>query len=444
MWSNSIIKVEHISKCYNIYQEPIDRILSKWFPERRKEFWAVENISLEVKKGETVAIIGRNGSGKSTLLQIICGTLQPTKGSVSVRGRIAALLELGAGFDLESTGRENIYINGMLLGMSRAEIDQKFEAIATFADIGEFIERQVKTYSSGMYVRLAFAVIANSEPDVLIIDEALAVGDVFFVQKCMRFIREFKKHGTILFVSHDTSAVTNLCDRAIWIHEGKLKSQGNAKNVSEEYLAFQHARDRLIESGEDISINSESNDKLMSSSLDYVDCRADLINNSTLRNDIKVVDIGSPNNGFGTGKAKINSVSILEKGQPVNTIIGGEIVTLEIQFRVEEALNELIAGFYFKDRLGQRIFGDNTFLSYMSKPVSMYAGQIAKARFEFRMPVLPIGDYSIDVALATGNQDNHSQHHWIHDALTLKSLSSGVVTGLVGIPMIKIELVEVN
>ncbi|MGL5485025.1 MAG: ABC transporter ATP-binding protein [Shewanella sp.] len=443
MSSNVVINVNNISKCYHVYDSPIDRLLSKWWPEKKKEFWAIKNLSFEVGKGETVAIIGKNGSGKSTLLQMICGTLQQTSGNLNVKGRIAALLELGAGFDLESTGRENVYINAMLLGMTKREIEQKFKAIEAFADIGEFIDRPVKTYSSGMYVRLAFSVIANSEPDVLIIDEALAVGDVFFVQKCMRFIREYKEKGTILFVSHDTSAVTSLCDRAIWIDNGELKRSGNAKAVTEEYLAFQHARDRYLEVGDSLNIDTLSINEKEEVNIDYSDCRDELINASILRNDIKIVDLTYSNN-YGLGHGEIIDVGIYKNNEKVLTFIGGEIVSLIIKFKAIESLDSVISGFYFKDRLGQKLFGDNTYISYINSPFNADKGSIAKAEFKFRMPTLPVGDYSVDVALATGNQDNHTQQHWIHDVISFRSISSGVATGLVGIPMISIKLAEVD
>jgi len=445
MSSKNVISIKNLSKCYHIYQKPIDRILARWMPWKKRDFWALQNIDFSIGKGETVAIIGKNGSGKSTLLQLICGTLQATSGEVRVQGRIAALLELGAGFDLESTGRENVYINGMLLGMTQVEIRREFDKIEAFADIGDFIDQPVKTYSSGMFVRLAFAVIAHASPDILIIDEALAVGDIFFVQKCMRFIREFKKKGTILFVSHDTSAVTSLCDRAVWLDNGQMKMLGSAKEVSERYLAFQHAKDRSSETGEEILDKPNYNrEAILSTTTNIRDCRQDMLNDSNLKNEIRLVELGSANNGYGTGKAKITHVNLLQDGQSVASIIGGENVSLEIVVDVSEQLESVIAGFYFKDRLGQRLFGDNTYLSYLHEPISVTPGELMVAIFKFRMPILPVGDYSIDVALASGDQDNHTQHHWIHDAATFKSLSSSVASGLVGIPMESIKFLKAN
>ena len=223
------IKVSNLSKCYQIYDKPHDRLKQSIYPRLQRlvgkqpvqycrEFWALKDVSFEIKKGETVGIIGRNGSGKSTLLQMICGTLNPTSGSIETHGRIAALLELGSGFNPEFTGRENVYMNAAILGLSREEIDAKYDEIVAFADIGNFVDQAVKTYSSGMMVRLAFAVIAHVDADILVIDEALAVGDAFFTQKCMRFIQQFKGDGgTLLFVSHDSAAVMNICSRAVWM-----------------------------------------------------------------------------------------------------------------------------------------------------------------------------------------------------------------------------------
>ncbi|NDH69275.1 MAG: ABC transporter ATP-binding protein, partial [Gammaproteobacteria bacterium] len=247
MSSDIAIKVENLSKCYQIYEQPRDRLKQFILPHLQRalgqepnhyyqEFWALKDISFEVKKGETIGIIGRNGSGKSTLLQILCGTLNPTSGSFTTNGRIAALLELGSGFNPEFTGRENVYMNAAVLGLRTEEVDQRFNDIVTFADIGQFIEQPVKTYSSGMMVRLAFAVIAHVDADILVIDEALAVGDAFFTQKCMRFLRKFMETGSVLFVSHDTSAVLNLCNRAILLSLGEVIQINTPQKVIEKYL----------------------------------------------------------------------------------------------------------------------------------------------------------------------------------------------------------------
>jgi len=242
------IRVSNLSKCYQIYNAPRDRLKQFVVPRLQRmagqtprqyfrEFWALKDISFEVKKGETVGIIGRNGSGKSTLLQMICGTLNPTSGAIQTNGRIAALLELGSGFNPEFTGRENVYMNAALLGLGQEEIDARFDDIAAFADIGNFIEQPVKTYSSGMFVRLAFAVSIISEPDIMIVDEALAVGDMNFQAKCMTALTRIQESGsTILFVSHDVGAVKSLCSRGLYLEHGMVQAIGKAPDVAEQYI----------------------------------------------------------------------------------------------------------------------------------------------------------------------------------------------------------------
>lgn len=239
MSSEIAIKVESLSKCYQIYDNPRDRLLQMLARGRKqyfREFWALSGISFELNKGETIGIVGRNGSGKSTLLQLICGTLNPTSGSVQANGRIAALLELGSGFNPEFNGRENVYMNAALLGLKMEEINARFDQIAAFADIGEFIDQPVKTYSSGMFVRLAFAVNIMSNPEIMVVDEALAVGDMAFQAKCMTALRRMQDRGvTVLFVSHDIGSIKSLCTRAAYLEHGKLKSFGKAALVVEKF-----------------------------------------------------------------------------------------------------------------------------------------------------------------------------------------------------------------
>jgi ABC-type polysaccharide/polyol phosphate transport system ATPase subunit len=237
-----VIRVDNLGKCYRIYDTPKDRLKQALWRGRRqyyREFWALRDVSFEVKRGETLGIIGRNGSGKSTLLQMICGTLTPTDGTVQTHGRVAALLELGSGFNPEFTGRENVAINARLLGLSEKEVDEKFEQIVEFSEIGQFIDQPVKTYSSGMFVRLAFAIASHSDPDILIVDEALSVGDFAFQNKCITRIKQLREKGmTLIFVSHDLSTLQLICDRAIWIHEGRLKAAGDPIQACQDYYAF--------------------------------------------------------------------------------------------------------------------------------------------------------------------------------------------------------------
>jgi lipopolysaccharide transport system ATP-binding protein len=461
MSSNFAIRVRNVGKCFQIYEKPNDRLmqglyglaarfcpLEHWRTSLRKraqtcskQYWALHDISFELKKGETFGIIGRNGSGKSTLLQIICGTLSPTQGEVEINGRIAALLELGAGFNPEYSGRENIYMNGQLLGLSKQEIDERIDDIIAFADIGDFIEQPVKTYSSGMYVRVAFAVIAHVNADILVIDEALAVGDAFFTQKCMRFLREFMDRGTILFVSHDTAAVKNLCSDAIWLEKGVSQMVGSAKEVSERYLEAYYESMQSTQSVK-AKIASIIPDKV---ALSRRDVRQDWLNQSNLRNDIKVFEFDPNAKSFGSKDAKITQVGLFnEDGTALSWVIGGEFVSLKISAHAHQDISSPIIGFYIKDRLGQVLFGDNTYLTYHDHPLDVRADTDLIAEFDFFMPTLPKGDYSVCAAIAVGSDQQHIQLEWIHDAMILKSESSSVATGLVGIPSQRIVLSEIN
>jgi len=448
--SDIAIKVEHLSKVYLMYDQPTDRLKQFIYPRLQRligkqpktyfhEFWALRDISFEVKRGETIGIIGRNGSGKSTLLQLICGTLTPAGGSVRTNGRVAALLELGSGFNPEFTGRENIYMNGAVLGLSTEEVDARFDEIAAFADIGEFIEQPIKTYSSGMVVRLAFAVIAHVDADILVIDEALAVGDAFFTQKCMRFLRAFMKTGTILFVSHDTGSIKSLCDRVIWLEKGQTVQEGSPKEVCELYLqAFYEAQQGKGTSTKLKLIKDQDNSRSLK------DQRLEFINSSNLRNDLQIFKFDPNAPSFGKGGAQIINVELLDQnGSPLSWVVGGEPVTLRIIAKIHEPLDAPIIGFFIKDRLGQTLFGDNTYLSYMDTPLFCEPANEIEATFSFVMPILLPGDYSITASIANGTQAVHVQHHWMHDAVVFKSDSSSASTGLIGIPMQHIEL-EIN
>jgi lipopolysaccharide transport system ATP-binding protein len=457
------IHVAGLGKRYEIYAQPADRLKQMIFPRIGRvvgkhdlayfnEFWALRDVSFEVRRGETVGIIGRNGSGKSTLLQMICGTLHPTEGTVNVHGRTAALLELGAGFNPEFTGKENVYLSGLLYGIPERELRNRYQSIVDFADIGDFINQSVKTYSSGMYVRLAFAIAAHVDADTLVIDEALSVGDVRFTQKCMRYLREFQKRGTLLFVSHDTGAVTSLCSRAIWLDSGRMVMDGSARDVVERYLAEQHAADRAS-LGESITVRvsateaSVAVDSAAGTSdvvpVDVIDSRKSELNGEATRNLFEIFEFDAVqiSSEFGAGSARIVDVQLLNaEGKIHRLTAGGEVADLVIEAEVLGSIEAPIFGFYVKDRLGQRLFGDNTYVSYRDQPVRARPGERLRAHFRFRIPVMPSGDYSIDVALATGAQENHTQQHWIHDVISFRASESTMRHGLVGIPMHAIEI----
>jgi lipopolysaccharide transport system ATP-binding protein len=435
--SETVINISGVSKVYHVYDQPIDRLKQALFPRLLgffglqpkksycRNFISLEDVSFNVAKGETVGIVGRNGAGKSTLLQIICGTLTPTSGTVEVNGKVAALLELGAGFNPEFTGRENVYMNASILGLTEEQINERYDSIVEFADIGDYLDQPVKTYSSGMYVRLAFAVIAHVDADILVIDEALAVGDAIFTQKCMRFIRKFQQTGTLIFVSHDLSSVQNLCESAIWLHKGQTRMSGSAKYIAEEYLQYSlqeaYAGDAELES---LGPSDNVNDRVA------LEGEGLLVENNLAKA-----------SGWKTGGAEIIGINIEiadETGQKV--IEGGELLALKITAEASIELDQPILGFIVKDRLGQDLFGENTLDITTENPINVLPGQTFFAQFEFNLPMLPNGQYSIMVSVANGDRYDNIQHHYVHDAMVINVLSSKVRYGLVGIPFERVNM----
>lgn len=434
------IRAAGLGKAYAIFRKPQDRLKQMLFRGRRRyydEYWALRGIDLTVHKGETVGIIGRNGSGKSTFLQLVCGTLTPTCGDLTVNGRIAALLELGAGFNPEFTGRENVYLAASVLGLTNEQIDQRYDAIAAFADIGDFINQPVKLYSSGMYARLAFAVAAHVDADILIVDEILAVGDAAFTQKCMRYIHKFRETGTLFFVSHDTAQVVSLCDRAVWLDSGEVREIGAAKDVCYHYIADLHSE---RDTSNAFRIGG-SRGGAPAPAAPVRDARDGLLKSSQHRNTIEIFDFNDDSPWFGAQGARIVGVHLLDaQGQSPAALEGGEVVTLKITCQTQKDIHSPIVGFYVKDRLGQNLFGDNTYLTYRGLPVSVPAGQGFAASFRFQLPYLPTGDFAVVAAVAEGAQDDHVQHHWLDDAMFFRVHSSHVIRGLVGLPMLDIAI----
>ncbi len=397
-----------------------------------REFWALKGINFEVRQGDTVGIIGRNGSGKSTLLQIICGTLQPTSGEVTVRGRVAALLELGAGFNPEFTGRENVYMSASILGLSRDQVDRKYDDIVAFADIGDFLEQPVKTYSSGMYVRLAFAVIAHVDADILVVDEALAVGDAIFVQKCMRFLRKFREKGTLLFVSHDTSSVLNFCQSAVWLDRGRMRMHGAAQETCNAYIEY--CSQEVY--GDTVKLHSRQVEKPMTTVPSLANVEKDL--------KVELFDNVANSNGWQSGVANIDSVVLCnDQGEPFNSFAGGEHVLLRVRATVHKPLKSPLIGFFVKDRLGQSLFGEHTY-TYVQPPMQVEAGTCLEASFRFTLPLLPNGEYSMTVSIADGDPYANTQHCWLHDAVLIRVASSKLRYGLVGIPFDEVMMRRVD
>ncbi|WP_426688354.1 ABC transporter ATP-binding protein [Rhodanobacter ginsengiterrae] len=437
------ITVSGISKSYLLFEKPSHRLWQMVFRGKVRffnEHEVLRNISFEVARGQTVGLVGRNGAGKSTLLSILCGTLTPTSGHVDVQGKVAALLELGAGFNPELTGRENIDLCAQIYGLSADEVELRRESIIEFADIGDYIDRPVKTYSSGMFTRLGFSVVAHVDADILIVDEALAVGDAYFVQKCMRYLHRFRDNGgTLVFVSHDMGSVTALCDRVIWLKDGVIAMDDTPKAVAGAYLAdlYRAAQGSVDSCHDDISVAEDLAD--VHDDDDGMDPRVELLKDSNLRNDIEIFKF-SQGHDFGTAGVVFEHAAFVDTaGRRLAWVVGGERVKIALRLRALRSARALIIGFVVKDRQGQPLFGDNTFLRYMHEPLAAGSGDRIDASFEFRMPILPVGDYAVSLAVADGTQKDHDMHQWIHDALIISSRSSSVSTGLIGIPMHGIE-----
>jgi lipopolysaccharide transport system ATP-binding protein len=444
---NVAIRVTGLSKHYRLYEKPEDRLKESIYPvfnsllgrkQRRycTEFSALSDVSFEIKKGDTVGIIGCNGSGKSTLLQMICGTLNPSDGVIEVNGRVAALLELGSGFNPEFSGRENVYLNAMILGMAAHEVDKKFNDIAMFADIGDFIEYPVKTYSSGMMLRLAFAVMAHVEADILVIDEALAVGDAIFIQKCMRFIHSFQKEGTLLLVSHDMTSVQNICKESIWLENGNVRSIGVSKEVTDAYLqsTLQAAY------GNDYQLDSiATHDQRQEASVPVEEIES--TGAEVYGGEFVVHENLEDAKGWKTGAAELIGLELAHRSKgPDRLFRGGDPVRMTIRALANESLSDPILGFIVKDRLGQDLFGENTLPFTATSATTIAAGEKFKAEFDFVLPFLPNGEYVGMASVANGSLENNTQHNYLHDALVITVSSSKVRWGLAGIPYERVVL----
>ncbi|WP_339897201.1 ABC transporter ATP-binding protein [uncultured Gilvimarinus sp.] len=434
--------VNSVSKNFAVNDEPLKRLFSLLVPgykQKTEEFRALDDVSVSLEAGQTLGIVGRNGAGKSTLLQLICGTLKPSSGSISIQGRVAALLELGAGFNEDFTGRENIYLNAAIYGLKRREVDARINEIIEFAEIGEFIDRPVRVYSSGMFVRLAFSIIAHVDADVLVIDEALAVGDALFSQKCMRFLDEFKKTGSIIFVSHDSGAVSQLCDKALWLHRGKVMLEGDAKRVTEAYLEFLYS-----ELQGDIHVGSADAVDYEKAADSWHDPREELLLSSKYRNDIEILPFDTEVSSFGTGLVHVTDCCLRdERGRKMSVVFGGSMVELEVVMDTQSELNNFIVGFLLKDKRGQVLFGDNSLL-FKPEGYRVSANGRYVARLKFLMPYLAQGEYVVSLGIASGTQADHVQHCWIHDALVFSCQSSHIIHGLFGTPVVGFTLEAVD
>ena len=386
------VAVQHVSKVYRLYSRPSDRLFDilPFFPQRpHTDFWALRDVNFTVERGESLGIIGPNGSGKSTLLQIMSGILQPTSGRVLARGRVAALLELGAGFNPEFTGRENVFLNGEIMGLSRREIERAFPSIAAFADIGDFIDRPVREYSSGMYVRLAFSIAIHVEPEILVIDEVLAVGDAIFANRCLRRLEEIKAAGvTVVFVSHDLGLVKRMADRAVFLLNGRIEAAGSAADVTNRYVGLVHSRQGELPPAEN-------------------DGRRSI-------------------HGHGDGASRIvDVVMVNHRGEPTSSVESGERVTVRVTVKFERDSEHPVAGMLIRNRLGIDVHGTNTRVE--QKDLGDFRGG-DRLDIEFAFDcLLTRGEYTLTVAMQ--HWDGTSQD-WRDDLLAFTVTDTRDLAGL--------------
>jgi len=421
----TVIELKRIGKVYRVYNRQIDRIRDALFPASRvqyRKYHALVDVSLQVEQGQTVGIIGRNGSGKSTLLQVICGILQPSTGQLEVRGRISALLELGAGFNPEFTGRENVYFNGSILGLSREEIDDCFTDIESFAGIGEFIDRPVKTYSSGMYVRLAFAVAINVRPDILIVDEALSVGDTLFQARCFAKFREFQEQGvTILFVTHSMDLITKYCSRAFLLEKGHLLHKGPAKDVVDAYNRM------LVEQSATEDACKEEERPLPEREEGQLDPAAALMAHQ--KKSEQEFQFNPDENRYGNGKAEIIRVGIYdEEGNPRQTLHHGLVYDIVMEVVAREDLVNTILAYTIKDAKGFDLSGTNTFFHDIDTG-RVQAGEVLRAVFRQRI-LLVAGSYLISFGCAAFEAGEYVVYDRRYDLMTLDVVSTRQSVGL--------------
>ncbi|MFB3829025.1 MAG: ABC transporter ATP-binding protein [Bryobacteraceae bacterium] len=387
-----MVLVQNVSKRYRLYRRPSDRlreVLPFHSRQLHTDFWALQDINFQIEKGEALGLVGPNGCGKSTLLQVVCGILPPTTGRVVTRGRIAALLELGAGFNPEFTGRENVFLNGEIMGLSRAEVARAMRSIEAFAEIGEFIDRPVKEYSSGMYVRLAFATAIHVEPDILVVDEALAVGDAVFANRCVRKFRELRERRiTVLFVSHDLGLVKQLSDRAMLLIGGRIAAYGEPKDVINRYIGLVLEKERASEpEGESLRASHRHGDRT----------------------------------------SEILEVELLDgAGRPCRSVAGGDPVTVRVRSRFHRAKENPMAGILIRNRIGMEVYGTNTRIERVDLG-AFEPGDELEVDFRFECRLTP-QQYTLTAAMQ--NADGTS-HDWLDDVIAFEVVDQRVAAGVV-------------
>jgi ABC-type polysaccharide/polyol phosphate transport system ATPase subunit len=423
-----IIQGRKVSKCFRIYRRPSDHLKELLTFGRRKyhePFWAVKDVDVAVDRGCCLGIIGENGSGKSTLLRIIAGVVRPTSGDIAVRGRVSALLELGAGFNPLFTGRENIYLYASILGFSDAQTRERIPAIEKFAEIGDFVDRPVKTYSSGMFVRLAFAVAIHMDPDVLIVDEALSVGDIFFQQRCIRRIQQLKREGvTILFVSHDLETVRSLADRTIWMEHGLVHLEGKTDDVVAKYLAAMIMRGR-----KEMRADEPVGRPLVSPSA------LDLAEDALERIPSFLEHLPNVDHRYGNGKARVQGVGVYgREGHPASGVAQGERVCLRISIEFQQDVEQPNVGFMMRNRLGEDVTGTNVLFEGERLP-AVRAGDRLSVDFVMDLPFLHAGFYHFSPAVADGTLDQYEMCDWVENACAIEILQRTTTHGHLRIPV---------
>ena len=419
-----IVHFRGVSKSYPIYAKPSARLKELASLNRisfHRDFWALRDVSFEIPAGETFCVIGENGSGKSTLLQMVAGILHPTSGEVRVRGRVSALLELGSGFNPEFSGRDNVYVNAAILGLSRKQIDEKFGEIEAFAEIGEFIDQPVKTYSSGMAVRLAFAVAIHVDPEILLVDEALAVGDIYFHQRCMRKVHELRERGvTILFVSHSMAEVKSIGDRALWLAGGEVRDLGDTDRVVSKYMAAMGEKDTAY--------------------LATVQRKQHAAANVAVRPPEVVETIPNIDHRFGDGRAQVLGIAILDEvGQHVHMLEPSMTIVVRISVRANEDITLPIVGFMLRNHMGLDFAGTNTAREGFDLP-AMTAGDIYTVDFHVQLAELYPSSFSFSPAIADGDLRAYTTCDWIDNAIVLQmGPADGEIYGYVRLPC-RVEL----
>lgn len=441
--NENAIEVRGVSKFYNLYERPQDRVKELFSLTKKKYhtlYKALDQVSFTVKKGETLGIIGRNGAGKSTLLKLITGVITPSEGSIETHGEISALLELGTGFNPEYTGYENIFLNGSMRGFSDEEMQEKVKEIVDFADIGEYMGQPVKTYSSGMFARLAFAVMISFKPEILIVDEALSVGDIFFQQKCNTFMKEEMKGVTKLLVTHDMNSIANMADRVILIDRGKIIREGKPLEVIEDYLKLLHTSvfqsEEAAAKDEDARLNAATEAEVEALALEAA---------AREKEKAEIGWVDAPKESIGGAQdILIDRCRMLINGEAVDVVKPGDEVRIELLLHAKKDADNIIIGYTFKDKYGNSIFAQST-LGENIMIEGVKQGEVRKASLSFHWPEVKEGDYFLTLGIGEGyDQMVHTVQCWVHSVLHVQAIALKPMHGIINhvIEEFKIERIE--